>query len=100
MRFIGSASVLVTVHWTPSGHHAQTSLSSAWDNLRLWMRRGRLPLTALRTFEAAGRLLSFSHAAEELLVSQAAVSRQVRELEAWLGGALFLRLHRRVELTE
>jgi len=64
------------------------------------MRRGRLPLTALRTFEAAGRLLSFSHAAEELLVSQAAVSRQVRELEAWLGGALFLRLHRRVELTE
>ena len=45
------------------------------------MKRGRLPLTALRSFEAAGRHLSFSKAAEELFVSQAAISRQVRELE-------------------
>lgn len=64
------------------------------------MRRGRLPLTALRSFEAAGRHLSFSRAAEELLVSQAAISRQVRELEAFVGQALFERLHRRVALTE
>lgn len=64
------------------------------------MKRGRLPLTALRSFEAAGRHLSFSRAAEELFVSQAAVSRQIRELEALIGQPLFDRLHRRVELTE
>jgi LysR family glycine cleavage system transcriptional activator len=64
------------------------------------MKRGRLPLTALRSFESAGRHLSFSRAAEELFVSQAAISRQVRELEALLGRPLFRRLHRRVELTE
>lgn len=63
------------------------------------MKRGRLPLTALRSFEAAGRLLSFSRAAEELFVSQAAISRQVRELEALVGKPLFDRLHRRVALT-
>jgi LysR family glycine cleavage system transcriptional activator len=64
------------------------------------MKRGRLPLTALRSFEAAGRHLSFSRAAEELFVSQAAVSRQIRELEAQIGRPLFERLHRRVELTD
>ncbi len=63
------------------------------------MKRGRLPLTALRSFEAAGRLLSFSRAAEELFVSQAAVSRQIRELETLIRQPLFQRLHRRVELT-
>jgi LysR family glycine cleavage system transcriptional activator len=64
------------------------------------MKRGRLPLTALRAFESAGRHLSFSRAAEELFVSQAAISRQVRELEELLGRPLFERLHRRVELTD
>jgi LysR family glycine cleavage system transcriptional activator len=64
------------------------------------MKRGRLPLTALRSFEAAGRLSSFSRAAEELFVSQAAVSRQIRELESLLGKPLFTRLHRRVDLTD
>lgn len=64
------------------------------------MKRGRLPLTALRSFEAAGRHLSFSRAAEELFVTQAAISRQIRELEQLLGVDLFERLHRRVELTD
>ncbi len=64
------------------------------------MKRGRLPLTALRSFEAAGRHLSFSRAADELFVSQAAISRQVRELEQLLGTLLFQRYHRKVELTE
>lgn len=63
------------------------------------MKRGRLPLTALRTFEVAGRLRSFTSAADELFVSQAAVSRQVRDLEAALGQKLFERKHRSVELT-
>lgn len=64
------------------------------------MHRGRLPLTALRSFEAAGRNLSFSRAAEELFVTQAAISRQIRELETFLRLPLFVRYHRRVELTE
>jgi LysR family glycine cleavage system transcriptional activator len=63
------------------------------------MKRGRLPLTALRSFESAGRLASFTAAAEELFVSQAAISRQVRELEALLGRPLFERVHRGVVLT-
>lgn len=63
------------------------------------MKRGRLPLTALRSFEVAGRLLSFTQAAEELFVSQAAISRQIRELEATLGHPLFERRHRAVVLT-
>lgn len=64
------------------------------------MSRRRLPpLNALRGFEAAARHLSFTKAAAELLVTQGAVSRQIRDLEVHLGQALFRRLTRRVELT-
>jgi LysR family transcriptional regulator, glycine cleavage system transcriptional activator len=56
-------------------------------------------LLALRAFEAAARLLSFTDAARELHVSQAAVSRHVRLLERDLAVQLFRRLHRHVELT-
>jgi LysR family transcriptional regulator, glycine cleavage system transcriptional activator len=60
----------------------------------------RLPsLTALRTFEAAARHLSFTRAAAELHVTQAAVSRLIRDLESHLGKQLFRRLPRQVELT-
>jgi len=63
-------------------------------------RRLMPPLNALRAFEAAARLSSFKHAAEELGVTHGAISRQIRLLEEWLGPpALFLRLNRRVELT-
>lgn len=58
------------------------------------------PLNALRTFEAAARLSSFKLAADELCVTQAAVSRQIRYLEEEMGIALFVRSHRRVDLTE
>jgi len=54
---------------------------------------------ALYSFEAAARLGSFTRAAEELGVSQAAVSYAVRGLEESLGTSLFLRRHRRVTLT-
>lgn len=57
------------------------------------------PLNPLRTFEAAARLCSLTGAAEELNVSQVAVSRQVKVLEDYLGVALFRRLHRGIELT-
>ena len=64
------------------------------------MPRPRLPsLLALRAFEAAARRLSFTDAARELHVSQAAISRHVRVLEQEVGRPLFRRLHRRVELT-
>ncbi|MBV8624906.1 MAG: LysR family transcriptional regulator [Herbaspirillum sp.] len=57
------------------------------------------PLTALRAFEATARRLSFTEAANELHVTQSAISRQVRLLEQHLGHALFVRLTRRIELT-
>ena len=57
-------------------------------------------LTALRTFESAARHLSFRAAAEELAVTQSAVSHQVADLEKSLGIALFRREARRVALTE
>jgi len=56
--------------------------------------------SALFAFEAAGRHMSFTLAARELNVSQAAVSYSVKQMEAALGQALFVRRHRRVELTE
>ena len=57
-------------------------------------------LGALKSFEAAARLLSFSRAAEELGVTPAAVSYQMRSLEDQLGVELFRRTSRVVELTE
>ena len=58
------------------------------------------PLNALRTFEAAGRHLSFKKAAEELSVTPAAVGHQVKLLEDYLGVALFRRMNRAVLLTD
>ncbi|HSG89759.1 MAG TPA: LysR substrate-binding domain-containing protein [Pseudomonadales bacterium] len=61
----------------------------------------RLPsLNALRMFEAAARLRSFKLAAEELHVTQSAVSRQIQTLESQLGVLLFRRRNRAVEITE
>jgi len=57
-------------------------------------------MTSLVVFEAAARQASFTRAASELGITQAAVSRQVQALEATLGFALFRRLHRSIELTE
>lgn len=63
-------------------------------------RRALLPpLNPARAFEATGRLLSISKAADELAVTPAAVSRQVRTLEAYLGVDLFERVKGRLELT-
>lgn len=56
-------------------------------------------LDFLRGFEAAGRLLSFTRAADELFVTQSALSRQVKALEDALGTALFERRHRALALT-
>ena len=58
------------------------------------------PLNALRTFEAAARHLSFTKAADELFVTQAAVSHQIRTLEEHLGTPLFRRMNRALMLTD
>jgi LysR family glycine cleavage system transcriptional activator len=57
------------------------------------------PLNALRAFEAAARHRSFQTAAAQLFVTPAAVSHQIKQLEAYLGVKLFHRGHRSVELT-
>src|SRR5450631_3060000 len=62
--------------------------------------RRPLSLGNLRAFEAVARRLSFSAAADELFVTQSAVSRQIKSLEAELGASLFVRATRHVELTQ
>jgi len=64
------------------------------------MPRRMYPLNALRAFEASARQLSFVRASEELSVTPAAVSHQVKGLEEYLGQPLFRRLPRGLLLTE
>lgn len=58
------------------------------------------PLNSLKSFESAARHLSFTKAADELCVTQAAVSHQIKSLENFLGVELFIRKNRLLELTE
>ncbi|KAB1087565.1 LysR family transcriptional regulator [Neorhizobium galegae] len=60
----------------------------------------QFPLNALRVFEAAARLMSFTRAGEELGLTQTAVSYQIKLLEDTIGEQLFLRRPRQVSLTE
>jgi len=64
------------------------------------MGRRLPPLNSLKCFEAAGRLLSFTEAARELNVTQAAISHQIKVIEEFLGVALFDRYPRRLTLTD
>ena len=63
------------------------------------MRRVLPSLTALQFFESSARHLSFTRAAEELNVTQSAISRQIRALEEYLGRDLFRRIKKRLKLT-
>ncbi|WP_348270560.1 LysR substrate-binding domain-containing protein [Rhizobium sp. YS-1r] len=60
----------------------------------------RFPLNALRVFEAVARLENFTRAAEELGMTQTAVSYQIKLLEDYLGDAVFLRKPRALQLTD
>ena len=60
----------------------------------------RFPLNALRVFEAVARLENFTRAAEELGMTQTAVSYQIKILEDYLGDRLFIRKPRALQLTE
>jgi len=64
------------------------------------MARSLPPLNSLRAFEAAARHLSFTKAAEELSVTPAAISHQIKALEEFLGVVLFRRLTRALRLTD
>ena len=64
------------------------------------MARRLPPLNSLKSFEAAGRLLSFTRAAHELNVTQAAVSHQIKLIEGYLDVTLFVRTPRKLVLTE
>ena len=64
------------------------------------MSRRIAPLNALRAFEAAARHLSFTRAAEELHVTPAAISHQIKQLEEYFATALFRRLTRSLMLTD
>ena len=57
------------------------------------------PLTALRAFEASARLDSFSRAADDLFVTPAAISQQIKQLEEFLGVRLFERTNKGVKIT-
>ncbi|WP_191602043.1 LysR substrate-binding domain-containing protein [Marinomonas algicola] len=63
------------------------------------MRRYLPSSMSLKCFEASVRHLSFTRAAEELHLTQSAVSRQIRNLEAFLSRDLFIRLNKRLVLT-
>jgi len=68
--------------------------------MRSMKKRRKIPsLEALRAFEVAARLLSFTEAAKELCVTQGAVSQRIKSLEADLGEALFLRGRNGLVLT-
>ncbi|MBR7887634.1 transcriptional regulator GcvA [Marinomonas sp. A79] len=58
-----------------------------------------IPLAGLNTFAIAARHLSFTKAAQEMHLTQGAISQQIRQLEERLGLTLFVRYHRRLELT-
>jgi LysR family glycine cleavage system transcriptional activator len=64
------------------------------------LRQRPLSVGSLRAFEAVARRLSFSDAADELYLTQSAVSRQIKNLEDDIGAPLFLRGTRHVELTQ
>lgn len=64
------------------------------------MTRRLPPLNALRAFEATARNRSLTRAAQELSVTQGAVSRHVLQLESWFGMPLCSRQHRGIETTE
>lgn len=64
------------------------------------MKRSLLPLNALRAFDAAARHMNFKRAADDLSVTPAAISQQIRTLEDFLGVELFKRSNRSLVLTE
>ncbi len=75
-------------------------LSTGVNKVQTMKQKPLPPLNWLRAFEVSARCLNFTHAADELCLTQGAVSQQIRQLESHLGVALFKRLPRGLGLTE
>jgi LysR family transcriptional regulator, glycine cleavage system transcriptional activator len=85
----------------PDNSGAKHKFSSIGLNILMQNLLTQLPnLNTLIAFEAAGRLNSFTVAAEELCLTQGAVSHQIKQLEHGLGVKLFRRDHKKVTLTQ
>lgn len=83
------------IHPNPNSSPVSRPGSNPLSTLR------RLPsLDMVRGFEAAARHLSFTRAGDELALTQSAISRQIKALEDALGAPLFVRMNRRLALTE
>lgn len=78
----------------------RTNDLSSRGTLEKLMNTAQPPLNALKAFEATARHLSFSRAADELHVTPAALSHQIKGLEDFLGLKLFVRRTRSIELTD
>jgi len=83
-------------------HLADTDKRLKLSPLKIWLTemKRHIPLTALKFFRQAAEAMSFKLAAEQLFVTQAAVSQQIKSLENSLNVKLFTRLNREVVLTE
>jgi len=84
----------------PNGNVKKLPTDSVVNSIVSFARAELPRMDLLRTFEAAARTLSFTQAAEELFLTQSAVSRQIQQLEEGLGVPLFVRRHRALLLTE
>jgi LysR family glycine cleavage system transcriptional activator len=102
MGFIVASGFGLTTTMHRCAHHAQTFFLDTNCSIKSQSDMPRLlpPLNALRAFEAAGRLGSFTKAAEELNVSHSAISRHVRGLEERLNVHLFRTQNTGVALTD
>lgn len=90
----------MAAHPNRSFFYGQILQNHAWDTgMSSTPNRTLPPLNPLKAFEAAARHASLTVAAEELNVSQVAVSRQVKVLEEYMGVTLIRRLNRGIELT-
>jgi LysR family transcriptional regulator, glycine cleavage system transcriptional activator len=90
----------MTTRWRKfTSNSNETNVYAHKERLCMKMSR-RVPLNAMRVFDAVARTMSFTKAGEELGMTQTAVSYQIKLLEETLGTMLFLRHARRIELTE
>ncbi len=95
--FSGSSGVIFFIIQTP--FYRQGAHSGCANNLRYPVAERLATLRGLSTFEVAARHESFALAADELALTPSAVSHRINQLEEELGIQLFVRSHRKVELT-
>src|SRR5947209_13556986 len=103
MFIMGSGGTAAPDRWNgpfARAKHRFSGLTEFYSCIRAIMRRSLPPLNALRSFDAAARHQSFTRAAEELCVTQGAVSHQIKALESELGVQLFKRRRNGLVITD